>query len=309
MSGCFANCFGGFAGVSATSSAASPEISDRRAVVKPPPLGESCDDGPQVESYEVLATVLGLTAAPPGARPAVAYVSRDFQHNPARLLVLVPLAGAPANSWDPSLPGSRGSAVPLLRWAQANNYAMAMFAGQDLKGSPALAWDRVLRGSPARYVAVAVAEGMLSVVHEALSQLHPLLLSRFRTLCVRSGDVVAASRCREEQAWSPELREHLLGATVCLPAAFEELGAQVARQRLFELLLEREERWQRTEMRKYQGFQGLKENDMPGLRRMSVEQRIERLDRDRGNDELARLLRKHEHEAGGVDSDEEPGVD
>eukprot|EP00913_Durusdinium_trenchii_P016942 g15927.t1 len=71
------------------------------------------------------------------------------------------------------------------------------------------------------------------------------------------------------------------------------------------------DRWQSLELKKYYGFQGLKENDMPGLKRMGVDQRVQRLDRDRNNDELARLLKKHEEAKSKPEegSDEEPGID
>eukprot|EP00416_Gambierdiscus_australes_P007796 CAMPEP_0171141904 /NCGR_PEP_ID=MMETSP0766_2-20121228/141463_1 /TAXON_ID=439317 /ORGANISM="Gambierdiscus australes, Strain CAWD 149" /LENGTH=147 /DNA_ID=CAMNT_0011605657 /DNA_START=1 /DNA_END=444 /DNA_ORIENTATION=- len=146
----------------------------------------------------------------------------------------------------------------------------------------------VLRCSPAKFVAVVVAAGGIGALGAALQPQHPLLYSRVRAVCVQGGTESAGGKVPKE----------LEGAVVGLPE--DHL-------RLFELLQELEERWQRREAGKYNGLRGLKENDVPGLRRISMEKRIERLDRDRNDDELARLLRKHEQNQ--EDSEEEPGVD
>ncbi|CAE7620818.1 unnamed protein product, partial [Symbiodinium sp. KB8] len=182
-----------------------------------------------------------------------------------------------------------GYVEPLLRWAEANGYASAFFSHQALCESPVDTWDRIVRGSPARHVSVMVAAGMLNVMEAALKQVHPLLFSRFRTVCIHGGDTM------EDFASAPvELRQHLEATTVALPSNWEGLERQVALQCLFELLRDREDHWAKLELMKYTGFQSLKENDLPGLKRMGVDQRVQRLNRDRNDDELARLLKKHD---------------
>jgi len=270
-------------------------------------------DEQEEPTLEELAVHFKLLEAPPGVKPPQGLVTPDFQQNSARLLVLLPSAGTPLGAWD-----GQGTAAPLLRWAEANGYAVALFSSAALQAAPADVWDRILRGSPARFVGVAVAGDMLPTLLTALSSMHPLLYSRFRAVCVAGGEGpggAAPADASQLLATGPQLPEdlrvHLRGAMLRLPPAPAAPDRGSAPQQLFELLLEREDRWQRIEANKYAGFQGLKENDMPGLRRMGVEQRIERLDRDRGNDELARLLRKHEKQAarGDAESEDEPGVD
>lgn len=260
-----------------------------------------------MSSLEDLADCLELLLAPPGAESPIAVASKDFPQNCNRLLVLVPSPGATAGAWDTSVDQVRGSAVPLFRWAQANGYAACLFSAEALVEDPAGSWDRVLRGSPASQVSVIAATGALPTAAAALAPLHELLFARFRTLC-------APFEGSDAQAWPPawpaglpsEFQEHLAAATTRAPAAWSSEEPSSVLQKLFELLQLRQERWQRGEARKYADFQGLKENDMPGLKRIGLEQRVQRLDRDRGDDELARLCNKN-HKAG--DSDEEPGVD
>lgn len=206
----------------------------------------------------------------------------------------------------------------MLAWAEANGYATALFSAAALEAATSEIWDRVLRGSPAGCVTVVVASGMLPVLQAALLPMHPLLFSRFRAVCVVSDSGTGAAprdwaqRLLAEGPEMPdELRGHLRSVLVRIPDP-TGLAPREWHQHVFELLREREDRFQKTEAKKYAGFQGLKENDMPGLRRMPVETRIARLDRDRGNDELAQLLKKHERQAGAgaYESDEEePGVD
>jgi len=283
-------------------------------VVKPVVrLDEPGELGPPTLEY--LVERFGMRVAPPNSQsPAPALVSADFPRNVARLLVLVPSSGSPAGAWNAHEP-----AAQMLSWAEANGYATALFRAEALEAAPHETWDRVLRGSPAGCVAVVAASGTLPVLQAALLPLHPLLLSRFRAVCaVPEGGAgsegapsdFAGQWLAELPPGSEELRGHLRAALVRLPApAGREPRAW--HQHLFELLQEREDRFQRTEAKKYAGFQGLQENDMPGFRRLPMEKRIERLDRDRGNDELARLLHKHERQTGADahESEEEPGVD
>jgi len=271
-------------------------------------LDEAEDAGPP--SFQKLLARFGMQEGPPGAEPPVpAVVSANFPRNVKRLLVMIPSSGAPPGAWN-----GHDSAAQMLSWAEANGYATALFSAQALEASPSEIWDRVLRGSPAGCVTVVVADGMLPVLQAALLPMHPLLLSRFRAVCVPSENGGGSARdfaqrlLAQGPAMPDEIHSHLRAVLVRIPSPVDR-EPWAWHEHLFELLQEREDRFQKTEAKKYAGFQGLQENDMPGLRRMPVEKRIERLDRDRGNDELARLLRKHEKQAGDGDDEEEPGVD
>lgn len=274
-----------------------------RPVVKPIRPLDRKELEVQAQSLDELANY-GLQLAPPGADAHVAVVGSNFETNSSRLLVVVPAPGD-AGVWDPTL-GEHGKVAPMLLWAEANNYATAFFSHQALSAAPADTWDRIVRGSPARHAAVIVASGMLGCLQSALQSVHPLLFSRFRTICIFGADAM-----EDFSSLTPELRRHMEASTVVIPSTWQQLDLQVGYQYFFELLRDKEDRWQSLELKKYYGFQGLKENDMPGLKRMGVDQRVQRLDRDRNNDELARLLKKHEEAKSKpeVGSDEEPGID
>lgn len=257
-------------------------------------------------SVEDLIGIHQLQAAPPGADPPVALVSPDFRKNPHRLLVLLPSAGAPFGSWDPDLECGCGATIPMLQWAEANGYAAVLFSAAALASAPSEAWDRIMIGSPAKYVVVAAAgrEGLLTL-HAALAPLHSLLYSRVRT--VFTG---AAAMGGELPAKPPELRGHLRGAQVQWPEeGFQQKEPRLVRRRLIELALTREDVWSKQETTKYSGLQNLKENDIPGIRRLDWQQRVARLDRDRNTDELSQLIQKHAKSSNGNNDEEEPGVD
>ncbi|CAE8679885.1 unnamed protein product [Polarella glacialis] len=284
---------------------------EKRPVLKPVVRLDGQDNGDKVCTLQELAAFTSLGLAPPGSPEPVAVVSDNFQSNSARLLVVVPSTG-PLGAWDAEVGAGLGAMGPLLSWAEVNGYAVAVFCAQALRAAPAETWDRVLIGSPARCATVLVGSGMLEVLRAALRPVHPLLISRFRTVVVRGSEAVADVQASEELP--EELRAHLSGAMAFAPLAWDQLEPQVARQRLFELFQEREERWMSLEGMKYMGFQGLKQNDMPGMKRLGVDERIKLLDRDRNDDELARLLKKHDKakDRGSVaeeGSDDEPGVD
>merc|ERR1712079_430040 len=137
--------------------------------------------------------------------------------------------------------------------------------------------------------------------------MHALLFSRFRVVCTAPGKNGGSEGLSQSLTSNPELKKHLNG--VLLPLSTElwnvSRDARVAHQRLIEQVLDRQDKLERVEMKKYSGLKNLKENDVPGIRRVGVEERVERLGRDRGDDELARLINKHEHD----DDDDEPGVD
>eukprot|EP00933_Yihiella_yeosuensis_P011850 TRINITY_DN11964_c0_g1_i2.p1 TRINITY_DN11964_c0_g1~~TRINITY_DN11964_c0_g1_i2.p1 ORF type:complete len:308 (-),score=64.51 TRINITY_DN11964_c0_g1_i2:449-1372(-) len=298
----------GNTGDDATEVTSETPLDQRQPVIKPVIRLDGSSNGIKAQSLQGFATATGYHLAPPGATEPIAVVSPNFQQNSSRLLLIVPAAGEPANMFDSSL-GERGALAPMLSWAEANNYAIAIFSGEALKAAPADTWDRVLKGSPARYAAVTVAAGMFQSVAAALRSVHPLLFSRFRTVCVRGSDTAQISNLKDHKL-PEELTHHLQTALAELPSVWEKLDTQLYCQRLFEFLQEREDRWQVFEGQKYAGFQTLEENDMPGLKRLGVDQRVQRMDRDRDNDELARLLKKHEKVGGlAVEEEEEPGLD
>jgi len=257
-------------------------------------------------SFERLMDRCGMLPAPPGASNPGAVVSPDFPKNCNRLLVVVPSSDAPPGAWN-----GQDTALPLLLWAQANDFAVVLFSSQTLKADPAGFWDRIMLGSPARFAAVVVGHGMLNTVVAALCPLHPLLFRRFRAIFAADRDGPGTGNLDLEggPSLSQQLQAHLSAAMLPLPC--ESLLAEpMAHQPLFELVLQREERWCRGEATKYFGLADMKEGDKPGLKRMPVEQRINFLGRDRNNDELARLLCKHEQAQTGTGEDEEePGVD
>lgn len=265
-------------------------------------------DEPEVlhVSVEDLIGSYQMQAAPPGADPPVALVSPDFRQNAQRLLVLLPAAGAPLGAWDPELENGLGAAFPMLQWAEANGFAVALFSSAAIAAAPSEAWDRILIGSPAKYVAVAAAgkEGLLTL-HAALEPLHALLYGRIR--CVITGAVAMGG---ELPAKPPELRGHLRSVQVQWPeGGCQEMEPRLVRKRLVEIALKREDAVMKQESTKYAGLQNLKENDIPGIRRLNWQQRVERLDRDRNTDELSQLIDKHTKASKGYDEEEEPGVD
>jgi len=295
-------CLSGICGSTGEAEHADEKQVQRNPVVKPVFRLDEKPDSTAVQTLQMVASSQGLDLAPPGAEQPVAAVSRDFQKNASRLLILVP-AGDSAG-WEIAM-GGTAAALPLLRWAEANSYAVAVLSPEALKSQPSETWERIVKGSPARCASVVVAAGMLCHLQAALEPVHPLLLTRFRTVCVHAADAIQDSKVLPE-----ELRQHMEFATAVMPPAWDQVDIQVSCQSLFELLRDREEGWSKLEVMKYSGFQGLKENDMPGLKRMGVKERVARLDRDRNDDELARLLKKHEQARGQkIEEEDEPGID
>lgn len=281
-----------------------PQVDPRCQVFKPVlRLDESEQADDRLTTPEDLISSLGMLPAPPGATSAHAVVSADFQGNSSRLMVLVPGAGVPSGSWEPRL-GGCGSSASLLRWADANGFSSALFFSQHLETAPAEVWEGVLKGSPAKFGIIVVGSDMMPSLQVALSSMHSLLFSRFRVVCT-----VPGRNGSHGAGFSPslpqDLRKHLSGALVQLPLELwsSPSDGKTAHQDLFERVLARQDRLENVEIKKYSGFQNLKENDMPGLKRLGVEERVGRLDRDRGNDELARLCHAN------LEEDEEPGVD
>jgi len=275
------------------------------------PIGEP-DPLPATSFEELVEAYPGLMLGPPGALIPHAAVTEDFPRNCKRLIVLVPSPGAKPGSWNADADPEVCSATPILRWAQANNYSAALFSSEALAKDAATAWDHVLRGSPASTVTVLAANGAMPIVGTALAPVHALLFNRFRTFCAPFDGHGNGKAAQWPPAWPQglpkELSQHLAATAVRAPDAWRGQRAGEVFRGIFEMLALREERWQRREGKKYAGFQNMKENDMPGLKRLGLQERVERLDRDRGDDELARILKRNE-KAGDSDGENEPGVD
>mmetsp|Transcript_66559 Transcript_66559/g.138976 ORF Transcript_66559/g.138976 Transcript_66559/m.138976 type:complete len:306 (+) Transcript_66559:69-986(+) len=283
-----------------------PEDLGKLKTVWEPKLPEEGTAPQAPSSFETLADEHELLLAPPGAEVPIAVVTPDFPRNVNRLLIMIPSAAAAPGTWDTSVKDASGLSVPVFKWAQANGYAACLFSASALEADAGETWDRVLKGSPAGSVVVLAASGALPMLARALQPVHPLLFSRFRA---------ALAPFEARHAWPPswpgqlskELVAHLAAVLVRPPADWEAQEPRKVLASLFELLALREGSFEKAEAKKYQSFQGLKENDMPGMKRLGVEQRIARLDRDRGDDELARLLKQNE--AAKYQDDDEPGVD
>jgi hypothetical protein len=274
-------------------------------------------------SPDFLIERFGLQPGPPGADPPLALVSKNFRQNVQRLLVLVPSAGAPFGTWDADLPEGRGASAPILQWAEANDYGIAFFSAAALEADPVKAWDRVLSGSPARHVVVLpAARGALDLVHAGLKPVHELLYARIHLIFMPWEGCLPASASPSLASTLPsqpkELRAYLRDVQSHWPAEWVELDSRLLRQRIFERLKDKEDDWSAQEASKYMGLRNLKENDIPGLRRLGVDQRVARLSRDRDTDELSRLIKTNAKDRSAAirgadfvdeDEEEEPGVD
>eukprot|EP00929_Paragymnodinium_shiwhaense_P020492 TRINITY_DN13648_c0_g1_i2.p1 TRINITY_DN13648_c0_g1~~TRINITY_DN13648_c0_g1_i2.p1 ORF type:complete len:321 (+),score=79.47 TRINITY_DN13648_c0_g1_i2:105-1067(+) len=302
--------------------ATSAPVAETRNVNKPI-LKIGADYAPKLEKLHaglqpldaMLAECPELEEAPPGISPPFAAVGGNFRKNSAKLLVVLPGPGADWGTWDASLGEGRGDTVPLVRWGLANGYAVAVMNGQAMQKAPAKTWDEIMRGSPARFVTVIAAGDAVRLLREALLPCHPMMYARIRG--VFASQVQTPEPALPNTTAAEDVEKQLGSVAVYLPDEWLRHDAFVMHQCMMQLFEDRFGRWQDTELKKYMGFQGLKENDMPGLKRMPLEVRIKRMDRDREDDELARLLRKHEkasHNIANVnvtndDEEEEPGID
>lgn len=246
-----------------------------------------------------------LIRAPPNFEPSLAYVSSDYQKNPDRLLVFLPAPGAPFGSWD----AGPGVLSQLLLWADANEYAVAILSAEEMEKDPVNTWDGVMRGNHAKTVTVLVLQGGMGSLHAALLGLDPILYSRLRTVMEVWEQVLP------ETSPAPrlplELRKKMQTALVSAPPTWAALQPYALCQCFFELLLEREDHFSKAEYQKFSGLSAMKENDLPGVRRVGVDDRVQRISRNRDKDELAKVLTKNEeiHRTGGDEDGEEPGVD
>merc|ERR1712070_485444 len=124
------------------------------------------------------------------------------------------------------------------------------------------------------------------MLHRALEPVHELLFARFHIVSMPWEGIplpgAATSALASSLPKQPKnLRVHLRTAQMNWPAEWLKLEPFVMRQRLFEMFKEKEDVWQEFEASKYMGIKNLKENDVPGLRRVPVDKRVERINRDR----------------------------
>merc|ERR1711920_327920 len=116
-------------------------------------------------------------------------------------------------------------------------------------------------GSPAKFVVIVVASGMLPTLQVACSSMHALLFSRFRVVCTAPGINGGTEGLSSSLTSDPELRKHLNGALLPLPVeVWNSTGdPRAAHQRLLEQVTERQNKLETVEMKKYSGLSQLKE--------------------------------------------------
>lgn len=233
-----------------------------------------------------------LQAAPPGQEEPDAWVTLDYPRNPKKLLVLVPSPDDPPGHWGKSHEGSveTGLGLPtaprLLRWAERNGYAACLFSAKALQRDPHGAWTRVFTRNPSRSVYVLVAPGATDAFVQCVKEEHPLSYSRVRALaCTKPQEAELAMSTAGKDVQS------LLKRCVAKDLIKEDQAAEVLCKECFDRFKDIESKWQDGEAVKLGALAGLKENDVPGLRRVPVDQRVSRINRDRANDELSRLCR------------------
>jgi len=211
-----------------------------------------------------------------------------------------------------------------LQWAQSNEYAAVLFSASRLAEQPSLL-DEVLAGNFSKRLTVLVARGEMPTLLKFLAPMNSILYARMGSICIQADDGASADAAVDtitgSAGWPADLGVHLRSSLVQLPTEWAELNAHSMRQSLFMLMAERENRWQEGEALKFAGLSALKENDLPGYKRMPISKRVERLNRDRASDELAQLIDANmEHFKGEgaaakalasqpADDDDEPGVD
>lgn len=297
----FLRCCAGICGGGADSATAPVVPIPRRPVAFPViPVDEA--EIPTWSSEEFAARLELETAPYEAEESPLAFVTKDFKKNGEHLMVLLPSADATLGTWDHTLGGGRGSAVPAVRWAVANGLSVCLFHPRAFGAGFPQAWERVLIGSPAKHVTVLVARGMRPALEAALAPVHTLLLTRFRNVLVQWGD-----RSDSAADVPDALCAQLASALVQMPAAWTDMGSHAMYQCLYEMLQARADRYSKREATKCDGLRNLKENDIPGLKRLGLAERVNRMDRDRGNDELSRHCQRHG--VAGAADEEEPGVD
>jgi len=260
---------------------------------------DSCD------TVEEITSNFGYRCAPPGSEP-VALVSEDFCRNPTRLLALIPAGGASLGTWD----AGQGVLAQVLAWAEANYYAVVLFSGSAMQEDPANTWDSVTKACPSRYVTVLALRGAMPLLTAALSPVNPLLYSRLRTVCEIWEDDMGGPPDYLAPGLPADLLQQLSTAVVSVPVTWASFEPYAMCQCLFGLLVDREEKFQKAQAKKYDNLTGMKENDLPGFKRLTMDERVGRLNRDRRTDELSRVMKQNEQAMhDGLGDDDEPGVD
>lgn len=199
----------------------------------------------------------------------------------------------PPGHWAKSENCSTGASLPtaprLLRWAERNGYAACLFSAEALKRDPQGAWTRLFTKNPSRSVYVFAAPDSVAAFVECLKEEHPLSYSRVRSfVCTKPGEVeIAMAKAGADVA--KFLQRHAVSDLI-----EEDQPAEAFCKRAFDLFQEIEVRWQEGEYKKLGALAGLKENDVPGLRRVPADERVARINRDRNEDELSRLCRAAE---------------
>lgn len=236
-----------------------------------------------------------LQAAPPGQNEPDAWVSLDYPRNSKKLLVLVPSPDDPPGHWAKSHESSveTGVGLPtaprLLRWAERNGYAACLFSAKAMQRDPHGAWTRVFIRNPSRSVYIMTAPGGIDLLVNCVKEEHPLSYSRVRSLASAQADEVEKAILTADTDMKTLLKR-------CAAPDFREEGqpAEAFCKGCFAHFQDIDAKWQENEANKLGALAGLKENDVPGLRRVPVDQRVNRINRDRANDELSRLCRAGE---------------
>jgi len=236
-----------------------------------------------------------LQPAPPGQAAPDAWVTLDYPKNPKKLLVLIPSPNDPPGHWAKAenSPDSAGLGLPtaprLLRWAERNGYAACLFAAEALEQDAEGAWIRVFTRNPSRSVYVLTAPGAVASFVACLKEEHPLSYSRIRSLvCTQPGEAQQAMLTAGTDV------KAFLKRYVTADLTDQSKTAETFCQDCFTLFSGIEKKYQEDEFKKMGALAGLKEFDVPGLRRVPVDQRVSRINRDRDDDELSRLIKAAE---------------
>lgn len=267
-----------------------------------------------------------LIPAPPAVPDPDAWVTCDFRTNVKKCFVLIPSPGAPGGHFGLKGAESVASAPRLIRWAEANGHAACLFSAEALARDPGRAWKRLIPNSGAHSVYIVVAPGAFSSLAAALKTEHALTYTRIRLVVpsrvqdaldvVPRGKPVISEKTPllDDGAGNgllknakPESTDDLTDffrrrVAWAMPPEWERpdpTDVKVQYDTLFRLFAEVEDAFQEREYQKMDALSNLKENDVPGMRRIAVEDRVQRVNRNRHEDELSRLLKAAEME--GVD--------
>lgn len=236
--------------------------------MKKPVLQDDVDSCNVVEKFN-------LKGAPSYVDSPSAYVTQDFQKTAEKVLAVLPEPQAPEFSLNDCF-----KTPHVIQWGVENSYAMAVFTGHAVSELVSV-WDDVMRGCPARFLAVLVTPAALPLLHAALSNLHPLLYTRLQLVCViwgKEGD--------ESPDWLPppkpkELCTHLKNVLMHLPPTWAGLTQEARHFQLFEFLQSRIDDWETGQGQNYATLQTQRQEDIGNLHKLSIPQNLDRLDRRR----------------------------